>query len=205
MSVKGYLYDTATWEADDISDILSTLRKENIKATFFIVGEWAEKYQQAVKMISRDGHDIANHSYTHARMGTLDKERIRYEIASCGTRLNEITGNKIDLFRAPYGDYNNDTVNTAKELGYYTIQWDVDSLDWKVGITEEEILNRIMKKVRNGSIILFHNDTAHTAKMLPQIISELKKQGYGFMPVSQLVLRENFEIDFEGRQNPKND
>lgn len=78
-----------------------------------------------------------------------------------------------------------------------------DSLDWKPGISREEILGRIMKKVRQGSIILFHNDTAHTAKMLPSIISNLKKDGYGFLPVSELILRENFVIDFEGRQKIK--
>jgi peptidoglycan-N-acetylglucosamine deacetylase len=200
--VVSITFDCA-WEADDILDILSTLRKDNIKATFFIVGQWAEKYQQAVRMISEEGHDIANHSYSHARMGAIDKDKIRYEISTCGASLNKISGKNSNLFRAPYGDYNNDVINIAKELGYYTIQWDVDSLDWKEGITQEEILNRVMKKVKKGSIILFHNDTVHTAKMLPQIISELKNQGYGFLPLSQIILKENFKIDFEGRQKPK--
>jgi peptidoglycan-N-acetylglucosamine deacetylase len=79
----------------------------------------------------------------------------------------------------------------------------VDSLDWKPGISQEEIMSRIMKKVRPGSIILFHNDTPHTAKLLPEIITSLKKKGYGFLPVSDLILRENYHIDFEGRQRIK--
>lgn len=188
------------WGDEDISSILNTLREENVKATFFIVGQWAEKYPQTVKAISDQGHDIANHSYSHLRMGALDNNRIKYEISMCGKKLSEISGKKVDLFRAPFGDYNNVIVSSAKDLGYMTIQWDVDSLDWKPGISRDEILSRVMKKVKSGSIILFHNDTPHTAILLPDIIASLKKEGYGFAPVSEMVLREKYMIDFEGRQ-----
>jgi peptidoglycan/xylan/chitin deacetylase (PgdA/CDA1 family) len=88
----------------------------------------------------------------------------------------------------------------AKKLGYYMIQWDVDSLDWRPGISREEIMLRLRQKVRPGSIVLFHNDTAHTAKMLPDVISELTAKGYSFKPVSELILRENYNIDHTGRQ-----
>ena len=179
---------------------MSVLKKEDIKATFFIVGQWAEKYPQIVKMISDDGHDIGNHSYSHLRMGGMDIGKTISEITMCGKKLNEITGQKIDLFRPPFGDYDNSLVNAAKDLGYYTIQWDVDSLDWKPGISRQEIMRRITSRVKPGSIILFHNDTVHTAKLLPEIISNLKKEGYGFLPVSKMILREAYYIDFEGKQ-----
>lgn len=188
------------WGDEDIPSILKTLREENVKATFFIVGEWAEKFPDTVKSISIEGHDIANHSYSHFRMGTLDNSKIKSEILKCGQKLEVITGKKTDLFRAPYGDYNDNVIQAARDLGYLSVQWDVDSLDWKPGINREEILDRVMKKVRNGSIILFHNDTPHTSIILPGIISELKKEGYGFIPVSEMVLREKYFIDFEGRQ-----
>ncbi|MCX7921854.1 MAG: polysaccharide deacetylase family protein [Clostridia bacterium] len=188
------------WGAGDIPDILNTLRNEDVKATFFMVGQWAEKFPQAVKLMSQDGHDIGNHSYSHLRMGSIDSGKIRSEISRCGAKLNEITGNKIELFRAPYGDYNNSVIRGARDLGYYTIQWDVDSLDWKPGISRQEILSRVMRKVKSGSIILFHNDTPHTSKILPEIIASLKREGYSIVPVSQLILRENYIIDFEGRQ-----
>jgi len=191
------------WGADDIPDILQTLKKENIKATFFIVGQWAEKYPQAVKQIAQEGHDVANHSYSHLRMGAIDSSRIKSEIVKCNEVLSQISGNKIELFRAPYGDYNNEVIRTANELKQYTIQWDVDSLDWKPDISQAEITERVIQRARNGSIILFHNDTAHTAKILPLIISSIKKKGLGFSPVSQLILREKYYIDFEGRQKPK--
>lgn len=191
------------WGADDIPQILKALKDENIKATFFIVGQWAEKYPDAVKMISEDGHDIANHSYSHLRMGALDKESIKKDLAKCSSILEGLTGRKVDLFRPPYGDYTNNVVAAAREVGHYTIQWNIDSLDWKPGITREEIMNRIKKRLVPGSIILFHNDTPHTASLLPEIIAEIKNNGYSFVPVSQLILRDNFYINHEGKQIKK--
>lgn len=191
------------WGADDIPDILDTLKKNDVKAAFFMVGQWAEKYPDTVKRIADEGHDVANHGYSHLRMGILDRNKIKSEIEKCGSVLTEITGSKIDLFRPPYGDYNNDVINIARDLGYYTIQWDVDSLDWKPGISPSEIKDRVMRKVKNGSIILFHNDTAQTAKLLPEIITGLKNRGYKFLPVSRLIIRDNYIIDLEGRQKKK--
>lgn len=188
------------WGDDDIPNILQSLEKADVKATFFIVGQWAEKYPDKVSMISAAGHDVANHSYSHLRMGSLDKSRIMDEIVKANKLLEKITGTKIDLFRPPYGDYNNSVVLSARELGYYTIQWNVDSLDWKPDISRETIMSRIRDKVIPGSIILFHNDTQHTAKMLPDVISTLKGMGYEMVPVSQLIIRENYIIDNEGRQ-----
>ncbi|WP_010252427.1 polysaccharide deacetylase family protein [Acetivibrio cellulolyticus] len=191
------------WEANDIPEIINTLREQNVRASFFLVGNWAEKYPDAVKMLSENGHDVANHSYAHLRMGAIDNSTIRSEIAKCDDVIKKITGKKPDLFRAPYGDYNNSVVRIAREYNEYTIQWDVDSLDWKPGITSEEIHNRVLKKVNNGSIILFHNDTPHTAKLLPSIITSLKSQGFELVPVSELILKENYEINDEGRQIKK--
>ena len=191
------------WGASDIPDILNTLEKENVKATFFIVGQWAEKYPDEVRRIADKGHDIANHSYSHLRLGAVDRGRLSSEIARCGEALSKITGKKVDLLRAPYGDYSNSVISTARSLGYHTIQWDVDSLDWKPDISRQEIAGRVMRKVKPGSIILFHNDTPHTAKVLPSIIESLKEKGYGFLPVSSLIIRENYIIDFEGRQKVK--
>lgn len=197
--VASITFDCA-WGAEDIPEILSTLKEADIKATFFIVGQWADKYPETVKMMAQDGHDIANHSYSHLRMGTLDRVKISSEIKQCSDSLEKLTGVKCDLFRAPYGDYNNNLLIEARKQGYYTIQWDVDSLDWKPGIGREDIMQRIKIKIKPGSIILFHNDTPHTAKLLPTIIMTLKNEGYHFLPVSELILRENYEIDLEGKQ-----
>ena len=154
-------------------------------------------------MIAAEGHDIANHSYSHLRMGALDNARITSEIQLCGDKLREVSGKKIDLFRPPYGDYSNNVVATARKLGYYTIQWNVDSLDWKPDIGVGEIKNRVVTRLDPGSIILFHNDTAHTAAILPEIIDAIKNMGYRLVPVSELILREDFYMDFDGRQKKK--
>ncbi len=188
------------WGADDIPDILNTLKESDTKATFFMVGQWAEKNAELVKMMAEEGHDIANHSYSHFRMGSLGKEKVASEIKQCGDVLEELSGVRCDLFRAPYGDYNNLVLNQARKLGYFTIQWDVDSLDWKPGISKDEILHRVRSKTGPGSIILFHNDTPHTAQLLPGIIMELQSEGFSFVPISELIIRGDYYIDHEGRQ-----
>jgi peptidoglycan/xylan/chitin deacetylase (PgdA/CDA1 family) len=116
------------WGASDIPQILDTLQKDNIKASFFMVGQWAEKYPDAVKLIANAGHDIANHGYSHLRMSTVGKEKCRSEIDLCNRKLEEISGKKVTLFRPPYGDYNNTVVDTCNEMGCYPIQWNVDTL-----------------------------------------------------------------------------
>lgn len=120
------------WGSSDIPEILQTLKKENIKATFFIVGLWAEKYPEVVKMIAADGHDIANHGYSHLRMDTLNNDMISSEITQCSNKLSEISGTKVELFRPPYGAYNNNVIRVAYSLKHYPIQWNVDSLTWKM-------------------------------------------------------------------------
>jgi polysaccharide deacetylase family sporulation protein PdaB len=191
------------WGASDIPVILDILKKDNIKATFFLVGQWAEKYPDETKLIANAGHDVANHSYSHLRMSAIDRNKAKSEITRCTDIISGITGAKTNLFRPPYGDFNDSVVTTARDLGYYTIQWDVDSLDWKPGISMNEIISRVLTKVQPGSIILFHNDTANTAKSLPTIIAALKEKGYGFAPVSSLIYKKDYYIDVNGRQKVK--
>lgn len=191
------------WGAGDIPDILETLKRENVKATFFIVGQWAEKYPDAVKLIANDGHDIANHGYAHLRMSTIGKEKCKSEIELCNQKLQEISGSKVILFRPPYGDYNNTVVETSNELGCYPIQWNVDSLDWKKEMSKQAILDRILSRTKSGAIILFHNDTLYTSQLLPQIITGLKEKGLAFAPVSELIMKDGYYIDDQGRQQKK--
>lgn len=191
------------WGAKDIPEILSILKENNVKATFFVVGEWARRNPEETKMIAEQGHDVANHSENHFKMSVLSKDKIKKEILDCTKTIEEITGIKTDLFRAPYGDYNDSVLSIARQNGCYTIQWSVDSLDWKPGITEDAILNRI-SKVSSGDILLFHNDTAHTVKILGKVINIIREKGLNPVPVSELILRENFEIQHDGRQIPIN-
>lgn len=190
----------AAWSDSDIDEIISVLKKFKVKATFFIVGEFADKYPEAVRKLSNAGHEIANHSDKHANMTKMKYEDIKADIAASNEKLKKLTGKTPDLFRAPYGDYNNDVVKAAKSLSMFAIQWDVDSLDYK-DLSAEDIKKRVVPKVQNGSIVLFHTDTLSTAKALPSIIKELQEKGYELVTVGELIYKENYSIDHTGKQS----
>ncbi|HOP73170.1 MAG TPA: polysaccharide deacetylase family protein [Thermoclostridium caenicola] len=191
------------WGASDIPNILDTLDKYHAKATFFIVGLWAEKYPDMVKLIADRGHEIANHGYSHLHMASIPEEKIAEEITRCTETLEKVSGQKVKLFRPPYGEYNAKVVNAAKKLGYHTIQWDCDSLDWKKDMSRENIFNRVVKRTEKGSIILFHNDTQYTQDVLPEILDALTESGFEFVTVSDLLIKGPFRIRYDGRQVPE--
>lgn len=188
------------WGADDIPMILDTLDKYGAKATFFIVGLWAEKFPDMVKLISERGHDIANHGYSHAHMAGIPEAKTEEEILRCSGVLEELTGKKVTLFRPPYGEYDSSTIKAAQKLGCQSIQWDVDSLDWKKNLSAEDIYKRVTQRVTYGSIILFHNDTPHTEEVLPSILENLTNNGYTCVPVSELLIKGKYKIRYDGRQ-----
>ncbi|NLK67822.1 MAG: polysaccharide deacetylase family protein [Clostridiaceae bacterium] len=190
------------WGAKDIPIILNILKEKDVKATFFVVGEWARRNPEETKMIVEQGHDLANHSENHFKMSALSNDKVVNEILDCTKTIEDITGETTDLFRAPYGDYNDTVIFIARQNGYYTIQWSLDSLDWKPGITKETILNRI-SKVASGDILLFHNDTAHTTEVLGEVIDIIREKGLNPVPISELIIRENYEVRHDGRQMPK--
>lgn len=192
-------FDVA-WGNEDTEKIINILKKYNVKATFFIVGEWVEKYPESVKSLHAAGHDIENHSDTHPHMTKLSAEQSAAEIKNCNERIKKITGISPTLLRPPYGDYNNSVIESAKSEKMQTIQWDVDSLDWK-NPTSDEMQKRISRKVQNGSIILLHVGAKNTPEALPGIIEDLQKQGYSFVTVKELVYPDNATIDSNGRQH----
>ena len=187
------------WNADDIDSILETLEKNNVKITFFMVGEWIDKYQEAVKKISEAGHEIANHSDTHKHVNNLSYEENVEEIKKANEKIKNITGKENILYRAPYGEYNNTVVKAAKENGYIPIQWNLDTLDY-TGLTGEEMWKRLDKKLKNGDIILSHNGTAHTADSLDMLIKNIKKKGFEIVKVSDLIYEDNYKININGTQ-----
>ena len=187
------------WEADDIPKILEILEKYEAKATFFILGQWAKDNPDAVKMIAESGHEIGTHSNTHPDMAKISMEKAREEIFRSCEHIEKACGIKPVLFRAPGGSYSSELVATAAEMGFMTIQWDVDSRDWK-DKTAGEMVESVTKNVRKGSIILFHSGKANTIEALPQILEILKNGGYKFVKVSELIYKDNYIIDHTGRQ-----
>ena len=145
---------------------------------------------------------MANHSENHFKMSALNRDRVKKEITDCDKTIEKVTGKKTDLFRAPYGDYNDTVLSVARQTGFFTIQWSLDSLDWKPGISRESILSRI-GNVESGAILLFHNDTPHTSKILGDVIDLIREKGLNPVPVSELIIREDFDIRYDGRQVTK--
>ena len=194
----------AAWGADDTDELLRILKENDVQATFLLCGYWVEKYPEEVKKIAAEGHDLGNHSATHPHMSRISSEEIAQELQKCHENVKKLTGVEMELFRPPFGEYDNHVIETAEQNGYYTIQWDVDSLDWKEQGAEAEIRQVLEHKhLGNGSIILFHNDAKYTPKVLDTILKGIKEKGFEIVPISQLIHRENFEMDHEGRQIPK--
>lgn len=191
----------AAWGAEDFHKIMEILDKHNIKTTFFMTGEWVEKYPECVKLLVEKGHDLGNHSATHPDMTKLSKSQQKEQILKVHNVVKELTGYEMELFRPPYGAYNNDVIRSCYEVNYFPIQWDVDSLDWK-DYDAATIISNVCnhKALGNGSIILCHNGAKHTAEALDEMLSNLKKQGYEIVPISELILREDFHMDVAGRQ-----
>ena len=191
------------WEADDIDSILDSLAKHKTHITFFMVGDFVTKYPEAVKKISEAGHEIGNHSYNHPHVNQLSLEKNIEQIQNCSNKIEQITGKKTTLYRGPYGEYNDTVIRAAKSQNHIAIQWNLDTLDYS-GLTGEEMWKRLENKLQNGSIILSHSGTKHTADSLDLLLSNIEKKGYKIVTVSELIYKENFYIDVNGVQRVEN-
>jgi len=192
----------ATWGATRTPKILEILDKHNVKTTFFLVNIWLKKYPDVAKIISNKGHEIGLHSATHPHFTSLSEGQMEEELKENYRMIEEITGQQAVLFRPPFGDYNNAVIRTVDRLGFKTIQWSVDSLDWR-DLTSAQIQDRVLSKIGPGDIVLFHNDGKHTAEALDPILTTLKKQGYQIVPISELLLQGDYYIDYNGTQRKK--
>lgn len=191
----------AAWGNDDTQNILDILAKHNVHATFFMTGGWVETYPDDVKAIYEAGHDLGNHSENHKNMSQLSDSEIRDEIMSVHEKVKELTGYEMCLFRPPYGDYDNDVILGVRACGYYPIQWSIDSLDWKdYGV--DDIIDRVCSSdnLGGGAIILCHNGAKYTAQALDQLLTNLEQQGYELVPISELIIKENYYMDVNGMQ-----
>ena len=198
----GISFDAA-WGNEQTKSLLETLDKYKVKATFFLVGDWVRKYPDDVKAIANAGHDVGNHSNTHPYMTQIGIDKMKEEIESCSADIEQLIGKKTTLFRPPYGDYDNNVVDTVNNLGMYCVQWDVDSLDWK-GLSKEEMCSRIKNNIQSGSIVLMHNGGENTPDALPSIIETIREMGYEIVPISELLLKGEYRTDHTGKMISKN-
>ena len=191
----------AAWGNEDTQQLIDILGQYKVPATFFVVGEWVDKYPESVKALHDAGHEVMNHSNTHAHYPQLSADQVVADLNACNDKIEKVTGVRPTLVRLPYGDYDDSSVNAVRSIGMEPIQWDVDSLDWK-DLEAGEITRRVTSKVQPGSIVLFHNAALHTPEALPTIIQTLLQEGYTFVPISQIILTGEYTIDHTGRQCP---
>lgn len=189
----------AAWGNEDTGELIDILTSYNVKATFFLVGEWVDKYPESVMQLHEAGMEVMNHSDTHAHLAKLSRDGVAGEVNACSDKIEALTGVRPTLFRCPYGEYDDHVIDTVEATGHTAVQWDVDSLDWK-DLSAAEITSRVMSGVRPGSIVLFHNAAKHTPEALPGIIEGLLAEGYTIVPIGELLLTGEYEIDHTGRQ-----
>ena len=189
----------AAWGNEDTQLLIDILNSYNVKATFFLVGDWVDRYPESVKQLYDAGMEIGNHSNTHAHYTKLSTDGITADVSACNEKIHAVTGQSPTLFRCPYGEYDDHVVSAINSMGMHVIQWDVDSLDWK-DLSAKEIYERVTSRAAPGSICLFHNAALHTPEALPSIIEYLLSEGYSIVPISQLIYTENYTIDHTGRQ-----
>ena len=191
----------AAWGNEDTRRILDILKKHNVKVTFFMTGGWVESYPEDVRAILADGHDLGNHSENHKNMSELSDEACQEEIQKVHTKVQELTGYEMCLFRPPYGDYDNHVIKNVQKCGYYPIQWSIDSLDWK-DYGADDIVRRVVEsdKLNNGAIILMHNGAKYTADALDAVITGLQDKGYELVPISELIYKDKYHMKADGTQ-----
>ena len=192
----------AAWGNEDTQTLIDILDKYDIHATFFVVGDWVDKYPESVKALSDAGNEVMNHSSHHAHFSQLNDSEIVSDITACNEKIAAVTGETPVLFRCPYGEYDDHVISAVNGMGMTAVQWDVDSLDWK-GISADEIKSRVLKNISPGSIVLFHNAAENTPQALPGIIESLIADGYRIVPISQMLLSGDYTIDHTGRQCAK--
>lgn len=196
-------FDVA-WGTENIDDIVEILEKHNIKATFFLVGSWIDDNKEIVKMLNEKGYEIGNHSNTHPNMNNLSDEEIMNEIEITSEKISNITGKETILFRPPFGEVNDEVMGVCKALDYTVIKWDVDSLDWK-DIGPVHIIDRVSKNVQPGSIVLFHASSSNVKEYLDTILTQIESKGYSIGTVSDLIYKDNYNINSSGVQKLKED
>ena len=193
-------FDVA-WENSNTDDLLDILNEYDAKATFFITGDWCDRYPDDVKKFADAGHEIENHSDQHPHVEGINVNDLINDTRECSRKIKMITGKEPVLYRAPYGEYDDSLLTTLEGMGLKTIQWDVDSVDWNKP-TAEQITKKVLENTKSGSILLFHNDLQNTTEAMPNILKGLKEKGFEFVTVDELILHDSYTIDANGEQQP---
>lgn len=190
----------AAWGCEHTQDILNVLDCYQMKATFFLTNIWLEAYPDMAKRIADAGHEIAMHSASHPHMPELSAAEMEQELKKNYDCIIETTQFTPELFRFPFGDYDNQSMHIVRENGFYPVQWSIDSLDWMEQKSKEDIIDRVTIGIHPGAIILCHNNGIHTADAIAEIIPRVIEQGYVFVPIGELIYKGSYMTDHQGMQ-----
>lgn len=183
------------------TQLLDIFREQGIRATFFVVGRRVKEHPDVVRRMLEDGHEVANHSQNHYRLDTLPADQCRREINDCDINFYRATGRHLSILRPPGVRYNDTVVKSARELGYEIISWNDAAKDF-LDVSPDFIVNRTLRRTENGSIILLHDDRSATVTAMPRILSELKRQGYKFVSISEMLAHLPKPVMVESNANP---
>ncbi|PTX58221.1 polysaccharide deacetylase family sporulation protein PdaB [Melghirimyces profundicolus] len=186
-----------SWGEERTGPILDVLEQKSVKkATFFLSSPWAETHPDTVKRISDMGYEIGSHGHRHDNYSTLSEDQVRTQIRKAHQILSKLTKQEPNLIRFPNGDFDKRVLKIADDLGYTAIQWDTDSLDW-MNPGKEKIINRVVSRAHKGDIILMHasDSSKQLHEALPVIIDKLRKKGYKFVTVSELIAGSEVELN----------
>lgn len=192
----------AAWGADKTNEIMTICEEYGVNATFFLVGFWVEDYPDVAKSIAERGFEIGLHSSTHPDMCNLSAEQMKMELVKNQEIIQTVCGVQANLFRPPYGSYNDTLIDVCKQLKIIPVQWSVDSLDWK-GLSAGEIAGRVCGKSQSGSIVLFHNNSDNIVAGLRLVLEYYKTNNYKVVPVGELIYRDHYTINQQGVQISK--
>lgn len=173
------------WGQEVLPAMLTTLRDWDVKVTFFVTGRWAKQYPDLVKQMLKEGHEVGNHGMRHDHPKQLSDWDLTMLILDNHKLLISLVENPAPLFAPPYGEVDRRIAATARALGYRTIMWTIDTIDWQEPSVETTV-NRVLNKAQNGGIVLMH-PKPNTIKALPQIIEGLRRKGYQLLPVGKLL------------------
>lgn len=187
------------WGNSNTDELLTILSNAEVKASFFVTGEFCDKYPDDVRKMADAGHEIANHSDKHPHLKGININKFISDTKECSRKIKMLVGVEPTLYRAPYGEYDNNTVSTINGMNMSFIQWSADSIDWQEP-DAATITNRILENTKSGSILLFHNDLKNTTEALPGLLTKLKQSGFEFAKVSDLIYTKDYKIDNAGKQ-----
>lgn len=173
------------WGTEYVPQMLHIFKEKGVKVTFFIGGSWAKDNPELLMQMVDEGHELGNHGYHHKMHSKISREENKREILETEQIIQQTTGIRTRLFAPPSGDFNQDTIEVARSLGYKTILWSIDTIDWKRE-GRDIILKRVFRNPHNGAFILMH-PTKYTVEALPEMIDGLRSRGYNIVTVGELL------------------